>query len=201
MVAGLPLDAKIGELQGKQEDGGMTAGTDLGAILKAASFAAEKHRDQRRKDAESSPYINHPITLANVLANEGNVTDPDVLCAALLHDTIEDTETTAGELRGIFGDTVTGIVLEVTDDKSLPKAERKRLQIEHAAHASPQAKLVKLADKICNLRDILASPPADWSIERKQEYFDWSTEVVAGVRDVHPGLAKVFDQLLNQRPA
>lgn len=179
----------------------MTAGTDLGAILKAASFAAEKHRDQRRKDAESSPYINHPITLANVLANEGNVTDPDVLCAALLHDTIEDTETTAGELRGIFGDTVTGIVLEVTDDKSLPKAERKRLQIEHAAHASPQAKLVKLADKICNLRDILASPPADWSIERKQEYFDWSTEVVAGVRDVHPGLAKVFDQLLNQRPA
>lgn len=179
----------------------MTAGTDLGAILKAASFAAEKHRDQRRKDAESSPYINHPITLANVLANEGNVTDPDVLCAALLHDTIEDTETTAGELRGIFGDTVIGIVLEVTDDKSLPKAERKRLQIEHAAHASPQAKLVKLADKICNLRDILASPPADWSIERKQEYFDWSTEVVAGVRDVHPGLAKVFDQLLNQRPA
>ncbi|MEZ5615128.1 MAG: HD domain-containing protein [Rhodocyclaceae bacterium] len=179
----------------------MTAGTDLGVILKAASFAAEKHRDQRRKDAESSPYINHPITLANVLANEGNVTDPDVLCAALLHDTIEDTETTAGELRGIFGDTVTGIVLEVTDDKSLPKAERKRLQIEHAAHASPQAKLVKLADKICNLRDILASPPADWSIERKQEYFDWSAEVVAGVRDVHPGLAKVFDQLLNQRPA
>lgn len=179
----------------------MTAGTDLGVILKAASFAAEKHRDQRRKDAESSPYINHPITLANVLANEGNVTDPDVLCAALLHDTIEDTDTTAGELRGISGDTVTGIVLEVTDDKSLPKAERKRLQIEHAAHASPQAKLVKLADKICNLRDILASPPADWSIERKQEYFDWSAEVVAGVRDVHPGLAKVFDQLLNQRPA
>jgi guanosine-3',5'-bis(diphosphate) 3'-pyrophosphohydrolase len=200
VVAGLSLDAKIGELQGKQEDGGMTAGTDLGAILKAASFAAEKHRDQRRKDAESSPYINHPITLANVLANEGNVTDPDVLCAALLHDTIEDTETTADELRGIFGDTVTGIVLEVTDDKSLPKAERKRLQIEHAAHASPQAKLVKLADKICNLRDILASPPADWSVERKQEYFDWSAKVITGVRDVHPGLALAFDQLLAQRP-
>ncbi|MDR0565376.1 MAG: HD domain-containing protein [Azoarcus sp.] len=178
----------------------MKAVTDLGAIFKAASFAAEKHRDQRRKDAESSPYINHPIALVNVLVNEGNVTDPDVLCAALLHDTIEDTEATADELRGIFGDTVTGIVLEVTDDKSLPKAERKRLQIEHAPHASPQAKLVKLADKICNLRDLLASPPADWPIARKQEYFDWSAKVVTGVRDVHPGLALAFDQLLAQRP-
>ncbi len=178
----------------------MATRTDLGVILKAASFAAEKHRDQRRKDAEASPYINHPIALADVLANEGHVTDPDVISAALLHDTIEDTETTADELRDIFGDTVTEIVLEVTDDKSLPKAERKRLQIEHAAHASPQAKLVKLADKICNLRDILASPPADWSVARKQDYFVWSAKVVAGVRDVHPGLAMVFDELLDRRP-
>lgn len=178
----------------------MKAATDLGAILKAASFAAEKHRDQRRKDAEASPCINHPIALANLIANEGGVADPDVLCAALLHDTIEDTETTADELRGAFGDVVTCIVLEVTDDKSLPKAERKRLQIEHAAHASPQAKLVKLADKICNLRDILSSPPADWHVERKQEYFDWASKVVAGVRDVHPGLASVFDQLYARRP-
>ncbi len=178
----------------------MATRTDLGVILKAASFAAEKHRDQRRKDAEASPYINHPIALADVLANEGHVTDPDVISAALLHDTIEDTETTADELRDIFGDTVTEIVLEVTDDKSLPKAERKRLQLEHAAHASPQAKLVKLADKICNLRDILASPPADWSVARKQDYFVWSAKVVAGVRDVHPGLAMVFDELLDRRP-
>jgi guanosine-3',5'-bis(diphosphate) 3'-pyrophosphohydrolase len=197
----IPLDAKIGALRGKQGEGWMETKTDLGAVLMAASFAAEKHRDQRRKDAEASPYINHPIALANVLANEGHVIDPDVLCAALLHDTIEDTETTADELRMIFGDAVTGIVLEVTDDKSLPKAERKRLQIEHAAHASPKAKLVKLADKICNLRDILSSPPADWSVARKREYFDWSAEVVVGVRDVHPGLASIFDQLLNQRPA
>lgn len=173
---------------------------DVSNVLRAALFAAEKHKNQRRKDAEASPYINHPIALANLLATEGGVTDTDVLCAALLHDTIEDTETTADELREIFGDAVTDIVLEVTDDKSLPKAERKHLQIEHAAHASPQAKLVKLADKICNLRDILASPPADWSVERKQEYFDWSVKVVAGVRDVHPGLALAFDQLLIRRP-
>lgn len=179
----------------------MSARADLGAIFKAASFAAEKHRDQRRKNAETSPYINHPIALANVLANEGGVTNSDVLCAALLHDTIEDTETTADELREIFGNDVTGIVLEVTDDKSLPKAERKRLQIEHAFHASSQAKLIKLADKICNLRDILSSPPTDWSLGRKQEYFDWSAKVVAGVREVHPGLALLFDELFARRPA
>ena len=128
----------------------------LAVVLRAAAFAAEKHKNQRRKDAEASPYINHPIALANVLATEGGVVDPDVLCAALLHDTIEDTETTAEELRRAFGESVTAIVLEVTDDKSLPKAERKRLQIEHAKHASPQAKLVKLADKICNMESRLA---------------------------------------------
>jgi guanosine-3',5'-bis(diphosphate) 3'-pyrophosphohydrolase len=172
----------------------------ISAVLRATLFAAEKHKNQRRKDAEASPYINHPIALAAVLANEGGVVDPDVLCAALLHDTIEDTETTADELRTTFGAAVTGVVLEVTDDKSLPKAERKRLQVEHAAHASPQAKLVKLADKICNLSDILSSPPSDWPIERKQEYFDWAAKVVAGVRDVHPGLASVFDQLYARRP-
>jgi len=126
-------------------------------LIRAAAFAAHKHRDQRRKDAASSPYINHPLALADVLANEGGIEDVDVLCAALLHDTIEDTETTAEELQRKFGSKITSIVLEVTDDKSLPKVERKRLQVEHARHASHEARLVKLADKICNLRDILAS--------------------------------------------
>lgn len=174
---------------------------EVSKVLRAALFAAEKHKNQRRKDAEASPYINHPIALANVLATEGGVTDADVLCAALLHDTIEDTETTTDELREQFGDVITSIILEVTDDKSLPKAERKRLQVEHAPHASLQAKQVKLADKICNLRDILASPPADWPLERKQEYFDWAALVVAGVRDAHLGLAAVFDQLYARKPS
>jgi len=169
-------------------------------VLRATLFAAEKHRNQRRKDADASPYINHPIALANVLANEGGVTDPEVLCAALLHDTIEDTETTADELRVAFGEAVTRIVLEVTDDKSLPKAERKRLQVEHAPHVSAPAKLVKLADKICNLRDILATPPAGWSVERKGDYFDWAAKVVAGLRGTHPQLEAVFDQLYDRRP-
>jgi guanosine-3',5'-bis(diphosphate) 3'-pyrophosphohydrolase len=166
----------------------------IGLILKAAEFAADRHRNQRRKDADASPYINHPISLANVLANEGAVTDPVVLCAALLHDTIEDTNTTAEELTAAFGQNITDVVLEVTDDKDLEKAVRKQLQIEHARHASKQAKLVKLADKICNLRDIAATPPADWSTERKAEYFDWAKSVIAGVRGVHPQLEAVFDE-------
>lgn len=134
------------------------AGTLAGTLIGAVAFAAEKHRNQRRKDADASPYINHPIALANVLANEGRVHDVAVICAAVLHDTIEDTETTEDELRSLFGPEVASIVLEVTDDKALEKQVRKQLQIEHAPHASPKAKLVKLADKICNLRDILASP-------------------------------------------
>jgi guanosine-3',5'-bis(diphosphate) 3'-pyrophosphohydrolase len=168
----------------------------LSAFIKAVAFASEKHRNQRRKDADTSPYINHPIALANVLANEGGVVDATVLCAAVLHDTIEDTETTADELRQLFGDKVTSIVLEVTDDKALAKEVRKEEQVRHAPHISTEAKLVKLADKICNLRDILASPPADWFAERKQAYFEWAARVVAGLRGVHPGLEAVFDGLV-----
>src|SRR5277367_2751824 len=123
-------------------------------IIRATAFAAHKHRDQRRKDAEASPYINHPIALAYVLANEAGVKDVIVLIAALLHDTIEDTDTTAEELKNQFGSAVAVIVVQVTDDKQLKKAERKRQQILHASSISNQAKLVKLADKICNLRDI-----------------------------------------------
>ncbi len=167
----------------------------LGAFVRAVAFAAEKHKSQRRKDADASPYINHPISLANVLANEGGIDDVTILCAAVLHDTVEDTQTTADELQTMFGAKVASVVMEVTDDKSLEKGVRKQQQIEHAAHISIEAKLVKLADKICNLRDILASPPADWSSERKQTYFDWASKVVAGLRGVHPGLEAVFDSV------
>jgi GTP diphosphokinase / guanosine-3',5'-bis(diphosphate) 3'-diphosphatase len=118
-----------------------------------------------------------------------------VLCAAVLHDTIEDTETTAAELENRFGPRISSIVVEVTDDKSLPKQVRKQLQIEHAANASREAKLVKLADKICNLRDILSAPPAGWPAERKQAYFDWAAQVVANIRGIHPGLEAAFDEL------
>ena len=173
--------------------------SELALLLKALAFAAHKHRDQRRKDAEASPYINHPIALADVLVNEGGVTDVEVLCAALLHDTVEDTATTPAELAEAFGERVAGIVAEVTDDTKLPKAERKRLQVEHAGTLSRQAKLVKLADKICNLRDVALRPPASWDIERRREYFDWAKRVVDGLRGVHPALEAAFDAAYGMR--
>ncbi|MDH6150601.1 MULTISPECIES: HD domain-containing protein [Paraburkholderia] len=170
-------------------------------FIKALAFAADRHRNQRRKDAQASPYINRPVALANVLANEGHVDDEAVLIAALLHDTIEDTDTTGEELAREFGQEVAAIVLEVTDDRSLTKSERKRQQVNHARHMSDRAKLVKLADKICNLRDITERPPREWSTERKQAYFDWAGEVVAGLRGVHPGLERIFDETSRLKPA
>ena len=172
----------------------------MNRVISAISFAADKHRNQRRKDIEASPYINHPIALANILANEAGIEDEKVLVAAILHDTIEDTETTTQELADLFGDDVTAIVLEVTDDKSLPKAERKRLQVEHAPTISRRAKLVKLADKIANLKDIAASPPADWPLQRQQDYFDWAKAVVDGLRGIHPTLERIFDEAYKHRP-
>ena len=162
-------------------------------ILKAAAYAAHQHRDQRRKDAEASPYINHPLTVANILSEAG-VENPIVLAAAILHDTIEDT-TTADDLRRLFGEEVAGIVLEVTDDKSLPKARRKELQIEHAPHLSEGAALVKFADKIANLTDILEAPPA-WPAERKAAYFAWAASVVNALPLHHIALRARFDALV-----
>jgi guanosine-3',5'-bis(diphosphate) 3'-pyrophosphohydrolase len=173
---------------------------DIGLVLRAAQFAAHKHRDQRRKDVKATPYINHPISLAEVLHKDGGVRDPIVIAAALLHDTIEDTRTTYDELRGMFGPPVADVVVEVTDVKFLGKESRKRLQVAKAGRASERARQVKLADKICNLRDILASPPAGWSLARQQKYFDWAKEVVDQARGVNPRLERMFDQLYRKKP-
>ena len=172
----------------------------LAGVFEALQFAALKHRDQRRKDLEASPYINHPIALANVLWREGGVRDPAVIVAALLHDTIEDTDTSPGELREHFGRQVAGIVLEVTDDRSLARADRKRLQVSHAPRLSREAKLVKLADKICNLRDMGQSPPLTWPLSRQREYFDWARRVVDGLRGASPALEKLFDEVYALKP-
>lgn len=179
----------------------MTKNAVAAELLEAVMFAAERHRNQRRKDAEASPYINHPIALAHLLATVGAVDDLDVLRAAILHDTVEDTETSESELRERFGDAVAGMVMEVTDDKALPKQRRKELQVEHAPHKSPGAALVKLADKTCNLRDIAAAPPADWSLARRQEYFDWAERVVDGLPKVNAPLLAAFQQAYAARPA
>jgi GTP diphosphokinase / guanosine-3',5'-bis(diphosphate) 3'-diphosphatase len=168
----------------------------IGWILQALRFSAERHTDQRRKDAKSSPYINHPIQVAETLWTIGEVRDVALLLASILHDTIEDTETSPDEIRAEFGEDVLALVLEVTDDKSLPKQVRKQLQVETAPHKTRDAKLLKLADKICNVRDIITSPPSDWSLERKQEYLLWTEKVVAGLRGVNEKLESYYVALL-----
>jgi guanosine-3',5'-bis(diphosphate) 3'-pyrophosphohydrolase len=169
---------------------------DLGIFLAALRFAAEKHRDQRRKSANRAPYINHPIAVVEILWTTGGVRDIATLVAAVLHDTIEDTDTSAEEIREHFGEEVLSLVLEVTDDKRLPQARRKQLQIETAPHKSPGARQIKLADKINNVDDITNSPPENWSIERRREYLDWTEKVVRGLRGQNPALEARYDQIL-----
>ena len=166
------------------------------ALLKALHFAADKHRDQRRKDVDASPYINHPIEVAELLARVGGVTDLVTLQGAILHDTIEDTDTTPEELEEVFGPEVRSVVEEVTDDTNLPKADRKRLQIEHARRGSQKAKTIKLGDKIANVRDVTNAPPKSWSVERRREYLDWTDQVVQGCRGSNPGLERYYDEVL-----
>jgi guanosine-3',5'-bis(diphosphate) 3'-pyrophosphohydrolase len=173
----------------------------LGLVLRAAVFAAEKHRGQVRKGADATPYIHHPIAVAQTLAEEGEVTDPELIAAALLHDTIEDTLTVHDDLVEAFGDRVANLVAELTDDKRLPKAERKRQQVEHAPHLSDGAKQVKLADKLCNVREIIASPPTTWSSERRADYFDWSKTVVDQIRGANRMLEQRFDEAYAKRPS
>lgn len=149
-------------------------------LLQTCCFAAEKHKNQRRRDPESTPYINHPLGVAKILVEAG-VHNLHTLQAAILHDTVEDTETSFEELEATFGKEVCSIVKEVTDDKDLSKEERKRLQVENAPHKSFEAKLVKLADKIYNLRDLQRALPAGWTQQRSMEYFQWAEKVTDGL--------------------
>lgn len=174
----------------------MNFSENTGILLEAIRFAAEKHRDQRRKDSQQSPYINHPIEVTQLLWEVGGVRDIKVLLAAVLHDTVEDTGTSPEEIGNRFGKDVLSFVMEVTDDKSLPKGERKRLQIETAPHKSYGAKLIKLADKSCNVRNLVTMPPKNWSLKRRQEYLLWTEKVVAGLRGTNPALEEYYDHEL-----
>ena len=165
-------------------------------LLAALEFAADKHRCQKRKDTQSSPYVNHLIAVTRILAAEGGIDDEADLLSAVLHDTVEDTDTTFEELDARFGTTVAKLVGEVTDDKTLPKAVRKQHQVDRAPGASPLAKQLKIADKIANIRDIIFTPPADWSRDRKLEYFSWAEQVVAGCRGINAGLEGAFDEAI-----
>ena len=168
-------------------------------LLAALKFAAAKHSRQRRKDLEATPYINHPIEVAEVISRIGGITELPTLLAAILHDTIEDTETTPQEIEDCFGQEVLLLVQEVTDDKSLPKQERKRLQVEHAPNLSTHAKLIKIGDKICNVSEITPVQPVEWPLQRKLEYLDWAEKVVLGCRGCNPALEQHFDDVLKKR--
>jgi (p)ppGpp synthase/HD superfamily hydrolase len=167
-----------------------------GLLLKAVHFAAEKHKDQKRKDAEASPYINHPIQVTEILWRIGGVRDTTLLLAAVLHDTLEDTDATPEEIQEMFGGDVLALVQEVTDDKRLPKQVRKQRQVQTAPHKSYRAKMLKLADKISNVEDIIHTPPKDWSLERRREYVLWSERVVAGLCGENEHLERQYYALL-----
>jgi len=173
-------------------------------LIAALDYAAQEHRDQRRKGAEQAPYINHPIALLRILAVEAGITDPEVLTTAVLHDVIEDCSGRDQEFIGLrreeigagFGAEILALVEAVTDDKALPKAQRKQAQVSHAGDLPPKARLVKLADKIANVRDIARCPPQQWDAQRITEYFDWAERVVDRMRGTDARLEALFDEAL-----
>ena len=168
----------------------------INKLVEAASFAAQRHTGHQRKGNDKQPYINHPLEVANLIANVGQIDDVDVLIAAILHDTVEDVGVTKDDIVKQFGERVAGIVMEVTDDKTLPKEERKRLQVEHAPHLSAEAKLVKLGDKISNISDVTNNPPDGWDVQRRKQYIDWGEAVGKGLRGVNDSLEKKFDETI-----
>ena len=171
----------------------------LSQFMRCLEFAAHKHRRQFRKGAERTPYINHPIRVAGYLTEIPGLTDEEqlrLLMAALLHDTVEDTDTTAEELTAEFGQAVCALVMEVTDDKKLPWQERKRLQVSHASEVSRLGALLKIADKMANVYDIAHHPPYGWPLERKLNYLNWAERVVKGLPAADAELEARFWQTL-----
>ena len=169
---------------------------EFGELIRAAQFAASRHSTQRRKDKARSPFINHPLAVAAILSVEAGIADLATLQAALLHDTVEDTDTSLAELSRDFGEEVALLVEEMTDDKTLPSPRRKAQQIEHAPQLSPKASQIKMADKIANLRDIAISKPRGWTRGRCRVYFDWAKAVVDRIPHRHPVLVELCSEVL-----
>jgi GTP diphosphokinase / guanosine-3',5'-bis(diphosphate) 3'-diphosphatase len=171
----------------------MIAGNEVVALARAYALAAERHAGQRRKGRAAEPYVNHLAEVAALVAEATGGRDAGLVAAAVLHDALEDTATSEAELAAAFGGRVAALVREVTDDKSLPKAERKRRQVADAPGKSAGAKMIKLADKASNLRALVASPPESWDADRRREYLRWARGVAAGLRGVSPALEAGFD--------
>jgi guanosine-3',5'-bis(diphosphate) 3'-pyrophosphohydrolase len=164
----------------------------LNLVIRAAYFAGEKHRLQRRSDVEQTPYINHPLELAHILTEEGGINCLDTICASLLHDTLEDTDTSSDELKKHFGDVIASIVMEVSNDMTLSSQQRRVYELEKVVSLSHKAKLVKIADKLANIRDVSTMPPMGWTREKKQDYFDFALEIINQIGSVSPRLHQIF---------
>ena len=164
-------------------------------ILEAARFAAEKHAHQKRKGEAGEPYVNHLLEVAELISGSSDLLDANLVIAGLLHDTVEDVGVTFADLEKKFGPDVASLVAEVTDDKSLPREVRKALQIQTAPKKTPRAQVIKLADKISNLRALLDSPPSDWSAERRRQYFEWARQVVGALSAPNSVLKAEFERI------
>jgi (p)ppGpp synthase/HD superfamily hydrolase len=175
--------------------------TDAVLVSRAYAFAAERHAQQRRKGEKEEPYINHLVEVAALVAAATEGKDPGLTAAAVLHDTLEDTQTSFEELEDVFNRDVADLVAEVTDDKSLPKQTRKDLQVANTPKKSSRAKIIKIADKISNLRSLVNSPPGNWTEERKRDYLDWARQVVDGARGVNAWLEDAFDDAARELEA
>ncbi|PXF48536.1 Guanosine-3',5'-bis(diphosphate) 3'-pyrophosphohydrolase MESH1 [Gracilariopsis chorda] len=179
-------------------DGQQETAQSVALLVRAMDYSAEKHKDQRRKNSNKHPYINHPVRVARRLI-DAEINDVSIIAAALLHDTVEDTDATKEEIKNLFGAEIASIVDEVSDDKTLPKEVRKQLQIQHAPSISPQAKAIKLADKLDNLTELLEKTPIGWEPERVEQYFDWAKAVVDGLRGVNPALEQQLDEVFAKK--
>lgn len=163
-------------------------------IFKALQYASIKHKGQIRKGRDRAAYINHPIAVANTIINVGKIEDENTIIAALLHDVIEDTDTTEQDISEAFNSEIAQIVLEVSDDKHLSIEERKALQIKNAPHLSDEAKIIRVADKICNIRDVIDFPPITWNKKRKIIYLNWTRNIVDQIRNTNISLETLFDK-------
>lgn len=172
--------------------------SDVLLIARAWNFSAERHAKQKRKGEAQEPYVNHLAEVGELVATATEGRDANLVAAAVLHDTIEDTATLLAELASVFNADIADLVSEVTDHKRLDSAERKRAQVMHAAAKSPRAKILKLADKTSNLRSLVKSPPMDWSLQRKRDYLAWAKEVVQGLRGANAWLEARFDEAAEQ---
>ncbi|MGE0765057.1 MAG: HD domain-containing protein [Hyphomicrobiaceae bacterium] len=175
--------------------------TGIGIVIKAAHFAADRHRDQRRKGVRNTPYINHPLEVADRLSRIGGVDDPVVLAAALLHDTIEDTHTTRADLVAAFGNDIAALVAELTDEPGITWQQRKRQEIDHAQHLSYRAKMIKIVDKTCNVSDTITNPPGEWTLSRRRDYLEFAELVADGCRGVNDALEAEFDRVMAEARA